>query len=204
MSRARLLLLPSALLGGCAHFPLLSGAPPGPPAIAPEALVHVMAPKWTPTPIIGRVVEARGDSVLLLVEPESPPAGSVVRPVANVAPAPVVVAVPVACMTRLRTWESGSRVASATRGTMIGSLLGAAVGLLITPEPTAWKLETLPLALPATAVGTIVGAAVGWSRPGGQWVPASLGVQAVPAGAVCTPRRAPKKPAVKVAAAPKP
>ncbi|MFO0270567.1 MAG: hypothetical protein ACK53A_13910 [Gemmatimonadota bacterium] len=204
MSRARLLLLPSALLGACAHFPLFTGPPPGPPPIAPEALVHVMAPKWSPVPVVGRVVEARGDSVLVLVEPEAPPAGSVVRAVANPAPVPSVVAVPVACMTRLRTWESGSRVASATRGTMVGALLGAAVGLLVTPEPTAWKLETLPLAIPATAVGTAVGAAVGWSRPGGQWVPASLGVQAVPAGAVCTPRRAPKKPPAKVAVAAKP
>lgn len=153
--------------------------------------------------MIGRLVEARGDSVLLLVDPDLPPAGTVVRSVAAVAPAPAVVAVPVACMTRLHTWEPGSKVASATRGTFIGGFIGAAVGLLVTPEPTAWKLETLSLAAPATAVGTAVGAALGWSRNGGTWVPASLGVQAVPAGAVCAPRPAPKKAPAKPAIAAK-
>ncbi|MCU0624223.1 MAG: YtxH domain-containing protein, partial [Gemmatimonadaceae bacterium] len=174
-----------------------------PPPIAPEALVQVTAPKWSPTPIVGRVVEARGDSVLVLVDPEAPAQGPVVRAVATVTPGPTVVAVPVACMTRLRTWESGSQVASATRGTFVGGIIGAAIGLLVTPEPTAWKLETLSLAIPATAVGTTVGAAIGWSRPGGQWVPASLGVQAVPAAAVCTPRAAPKKAPPKPAVAAK-
>ena len=193
----------SLLLGGCIRLPAPAGAPPGPPPIGPEALVQIQAPKWSPAPVVGRVVEARGDSVLVLVEPEPPPAGSVVRTVAEVAPAPSVVAVPVACMTRLSTWDPASKVASATRGTFIGGMLGAEIGLLVTPEPTAWKLETLSLAVPATAVGTAVGAALGWSRNGGRWVPASLGVQAVPAGAVCTPKPAPKKVAPKPAIAAK-
>lgn len=191
----RLRLLPLALLGACLRLPspATPPAPPGPPPIGPEALVQVHAPKWTPLPITGRVVEARGDSVLVLVAPEAPPDGVWVRPAAATPAAPSIVAVPVACMTRLTTWEEGSRVASATRGTFIGGIIGAAIGFLVTPEPTAWKLETLSLAMPATGVGTAVGAAIGWSRHGGRWVSASLGVQAVPAGAVCVPKVVPKK-----------
>lgn len=190
--RLLLAILPLAL-GGCAVFGPSRGKTP--PAAPLKAEVQVQVPRWQPLPVVGRLVEVRADSVWIAERPEAPPP----VPVVAMLPAPpapkLPLAVPVACITELNVWREGNRQLSASRGTFLGAVAGLAVGVFVSPEPTAWKLQTAPMVLPAAAVGTAVGAAIGWSRPGGEWVPASLGISEVPAGAVCTPRPAPRRPA---------
>lgn len=153
----------------------------------------------------GVVAEIRRDSLYVLVEAPTAAPSAWVRPVATgsgVPPTgPSVLAVPTACITEITAWEPGSQVASGTRGAFLGAVLGSAVGLLASPEPTAWKVQTLPLAAPAALVGTAVGAGLGWARAGGQWVPVQLGANAdgaAPGSCVAraTPKKAPPKPTI--------
>lgn len=177
------------------------------PTVAVKARIMVQAPRWQAAPVEGVVAEIRRDSLYVLVDAPAAAPSAWVRPVAltgaGATPSvgPSVLAVPTACITEVTAWEAGSQVAGGTRGAFLGAVLGSAVGLLASPEPSAWKVQTLPLAAPAALVGTAVGAGIGWSRAGGQWVPVQLGANAdgtTPGACVArtAPKKAPPKPTI--------
>ncbi len=169
----------ATLAGGCVPTAMRpwSPPPPGPAQLGDSVRLH--APRWAPGgPFEGRLLDWQGDSVWI-----APPGGG---------PAPL--GIPAACVTQSFVWREGSRTASASRGAFIGTVIGAAVGLLVTPEPTAWKLQSLPFAAPALATGVSVGVSLGWSRNGGTWDGALLpAADAGPRGA-CIPKPLPKPP----------
>jgi hypothetical protein len=200
MSRLRALGLSCLTISATAC--LTVAAPPAPervvPVVAVKARVMVQAPRWQAAPVEGVVAEIRRDSLWLLVDAPEPAPSSWVRPVSVAPPGaspagPTVVGVPTACITEVSAWDEASRVAGASRGVFMGALIGSAVGLLASPEPTAWKVQTLPLAAPAALVGTALGGGLGWSRAGGRWTPVQLGPMDGPSAGTCVARAAPKK-----------
>jgi hypothetical protein len=138
------------LASACATVPPVDGPLP----IVPEARVRLAAlPAWGQPPVVGTVVAATGDTLR----------------VRRADSAAVVVAVPVACLAAAEVWQSGSRVGGAMRGFLLGAVGGTAAGLAVTPEPSLWTTPTAVLAAPTIAAGTVLGTALGWTRPGGAW-----------------------------------